>query len=214
MSAGGAEAVSGPFDVAQEGDSAGMWIVKNILRGALYIDELKLRIPPKDYVDLDKLGRTKVEGSMQLKLAFEEGYLQNIKKSESTDGASDTVMDELRKIQAPDERRELKKEVLDLRRALFEERQREQQLLQQFSEFKDVLLREMKALLRELATGRRVEGAPEGVSVGPLSEAELRARLTFLEAKEKEISSNLSQIGKRTEREAEADKIAELLSET
>ncbi|MFC1587355.1 hypothetical protein ACFL54_03510 [Planctomycetota bacterium] len=57
-----------------------MWIVKNVLRGTLYIDDLDVKIPPKEYFDLDKLGRDLVGSSEMLKLAFEEGYLQNIKK--------------------------------------------------------------------------------------------------------------------------------------
>lgn len=57
-----------------------MWIVKNLLRGTLYISDLNLKIAPKDYFDLDSIGRDRAENSRQIKLAFEEGYLQNIKK--------------------------------------------------------------------------------------------------------------------------------------
>lgn len=60
-----------------------MWIVRNVLRGALYIDDLDVKIPPKEYFDLDDLGRDKVEASSVIKLALDEGYLQNIKKDES-----------------------------------------------------------------------------------------------------------------------------------
>ena len=57
-----------------------MWIVRNILRGTLQISDLNIKIPAREYYDLDQVGRQAAQNSTQLKLAFAEGYLQNIKK--------------------------------------------------------------------------------------------------------------------------------------
>lgn len=59
-----------------------MWMVKNVLRGTICVNDLNIRIPPKEYFDLDSVGRARAEASRQLRLAFEEGYLQNISKGE------------------------------------------------------------------------------------------------------------------------------------
>ena len=70
-----------------------MWVVKNVLRGTLYVEDLNVKIPPKEYFDLDKLGRDRVIKSPMIKLAFEEGYLQNIKKDDGAPAGSDKKPD-------------------------------------------------------------------------------------------------------------------------
>lgn len=69
-----------------------MWIVKNVLRGTLYLKDIGVRIPPKEYFDLDGADRQRAEGSAQVRLAFEEGYLQNVRKTEfATAGAPEML---------------------------------------------------------------------------------------------------------------------------
>ncbi|MGE3852883.1 MAG: hypothetical protein AB7K09_14160 [Planctomycetota bacterium] len=57
-----------------------MWIVKNLLKGTLLVEDLKLKIAAGDYFDLDAVGREKADESVSLGVAFQEGYLQTIKK--------------------------------------------------------------------------------------------------------------------------------------
>jgi hypothetical protein len=229
-----------------------MWIVKNVLRGSIAIEDLRIKIPAKDYFDLDKVGRDRAEASKQLKLALEEGYLQNVKKQdpganeavivkEETRSEIKTRIEELRQVilNAPDketvlkaigelrgllagnekeEKTGLKREVLDLRKAILEERQRSQTVLTQFNDFRDTLLKEFKGLLSGLvAAGPRMGGGGEGDGgVGErvrLTEVEVKARLKLLEQREKELQANFESIGKKTEGDAGTQGIADLLTD-
>ncbi len=269
-----------------------MWIVKNVLRGSIQIEDLKVKIPAKDYFDLDKIGREKVEQSRQLKLALEEGYLQNVKKSEPGSNEAvlvkeetrseiksrieelrqvilkspdkDTVIkalnelrtvlagskdveqirsdfDDLKKLiqtmdgdngwlkkefdklrvaffdKEKDEKALIKREVLELRKAVLEERQRSQVVLTQFNEFRDTLLKEFKGLLsgmvaagprQALGDGNMDSGANERIR---LTEVEIKARLKLLETKENELQANFEKIGKQTEGGGDAGGMADLL---
>ncbi|MBI2919618.1 MAG: hypothetical protein HYY18_00875 [Planctomycetes bacterium] len=268
-----------------------MWIVKNVLRGSIAIEDLKVRIPAKDYFDLDKIGRERAEQSRQLKLALEEGYLQNVKKQdpgsneavlvkEETRSEIKTKIDELRQVilkspdketvlkaltelrttlagskdldqiradfddlkklvahmdgeggwlkkefdkirasffdKEKDEKTLMKREVLELRKAVLEERQRSQVVLTQFNEFRDTLLKEFKGLLAGMiAAGPRVVGGEGGISAEGerirLTEVEIKARLKLLDSKEKELQANFEKIGKQTEGEGDSAGIADLL---
>src|SRR5438876_10610118 len=65
-----------------------MWIVRNLLRGTLTFRGMGLSIPPKGQLDLDELlGRERAETSNQVLVAFEEGYLQTIRKDETAGAA-------------------------------------------------------------------------------------------------------------------------------
>jgi hypothetical protein len=269
-----------------------MWIVKNVLRGSIQIEDLKVKIPAKDYFDLDKIGRERAEGSRQLKLAMEEGYLQNVKKQdpgtneavlvkEETRSEIKTRIEELRQVilkspdkdtvlkalselrtvlagskdveqiradfddlkkmistmdsdggwlkkefetlrktffdKEKDEKGLMKREVLELRKAVLEERQRSQAVLTQFNEFRDTLLKEFKGLLsgmvaagprQALGDGSMDSGAAERVR---LTEVEIRARLKLLESKENELQANFEKIGKETQGTGDAGGMADLL---
>src|SRR5262245_47262006 len=59
------------------------WIVRNLLRGTLTFRGINLSIPPKAQLDLDEvLGRERAETSNQVLVAFEEGYLQTVRKDD------------------------------------------------------------------------------------------------------------------------------------
>jgi hypothetical protein len=60
-----------------------MWIVKNVMSGTVLVEDLNLKVPANDYIDLDDaVGREKADSSRQLMLAFEEGCLKNISKDD------------------------------------------------------------------------------------------------------------------------------------
>src|SRR5262245_54351736 len=58
-----------------------MWLVKNRLKATLTLRGLNVTIRSGDQFDLDGLGRDKAEGSNQVQVAFEEGYLENVYKA-------------------------------------------------------------------------------------------------------------------------------------
>ncbi|MHC4829804.1 MAG: hypothetical protein ACYTFT_05535, partial [Planctomycetota bacterium] len=59
-----------------------MWIVQNTLRGTLTLRGLGVSIAPRGEIDLDEtLGRRRAERSNQVIVAFEEGYMETIRKS-------------------------------------------------------------------------------------------------------------------------------------
>ncbi|NUN47295.1 MAG: hypothetical protein HUU15_00520 [Candidatus Brocadiae bacterium] len=270
-----------------------MWIVKNVLRGSIQIEDLKVKIPAKDYFDLDKIGRERAEQSRQLKLAMEEGYLQNVKKSDpgtneavlvkeetrseikskieelraaivkspdketvlkaigdlrgvlagskdveqiradfddlkklvsSMDGDGGWLKKEFEKLRTSffdkekDEKTLMKREVLELRKAVLEERGRSQAVLTQFNEFRDTLLKEFKGLLTGLvAAGPRMSATGEGgEAVGErvrMTEVEIKARLKMLDQREKELQANFESIGRKVEGDMGAANQADLLSD-
>ncbi|MCE9580932.1 MAG: alpha-helical pore-forming toxin family protein, partial [Planctomycetes bacterium] len=114
-----------------------MWIVKNVLRGSIQIEDLKVKIPAKDYFDLDKIGRERAEGSRQLKLAMEEGYLQNVKKQDP--GTNETVLVK------EETRSEIKSRIEELRQVILK------------SPDKDTVLKALQELRSVLAGSKDVE---------------------------------------------------------
>ena len=64
-----------------------MWIVANQLKGVLKFPGLGIEIAPEKDLDLDTLGREKAEGSSQLKLAIDQGYLRTVRKTVQLDEA-------------------------------------------------------------------------------------------------------------------------------
>lgn len=58
-----------------------MWIVANQLKGVLKFPALGLEVPPEAEADLDKLGRERAEGSSELKIALENGYIKTVRKT-------------------------------------------------------------------------------------------------------------------------------------
>jgi len=60
-----------------------MWIVKNELKGRVLFPGLHLEFPPEGEVDIDTIGRSRAEGSVQLQIAFDNQYLRTIRKTVS-----------------------------------------------------------------------------------------------------------------------------------
>ena len=153
-----------------------MWTVRNRLRGTLTFRGLGISIPPKGEVDLDALlGRERAESSNQIQVAFEEGYLQTIRK-EAAEGASDRVLEaRLESFKAS-----LKAELASLRSSL---------------------AGDMRDLFQHLKVAKlRLHEEKERVLVdSSLTEGELKARLAFLDEQEREIEKNFSEIGRKSE---------------
>ncbi len=58
-----------------------MWIVANQLKGVLRFPGFDLELQPAQEADLDALGRERAEGSSQIKLALDSGYLRTVRKT-------------------------------------------------------------------------------------------------------------------------------------
>jgi len=182
-----------------------MWIVKNLLRGTLTFRGLAISIPPKGDYDLDLLGRKRAEESNQVLVAFEEGYLQTVFKDQSglpgAQGIS-SLTDE----QLVDRLESFKRSVLAEIRAAIPGQPAAapgpaaataagvDELKAAIADVKDALknLKVVKLKLRE--EKERV------VLDATLSEAEIRARLAFLEEKERELEKNFAEIGRKSGR--------------
>ncbi|MBI2931378.1 MAG: hypothetical protein HYY16_06980 [Planctomycetes bacterium] len=58
-----------------------MWTAVNQLKGILKFPGLGVEFAPGAECDLDTIGREKAEASVQLRIAFENGYLKTVRKS-------------------------------------------------------------------------------------------------------------------------------------
>lgn len=158
------------------------WIVRNLLRGTLTFRGLDISIPPKGQLDLDeRLGRDRAETSNQVLVAFEEGYLQTVRKDDGT-----------------------------VREGPFTSAQMEQAIGGHLDAFK-LSLREdlgalraslagdVKGMLENLKVARnRLREEKERILIdATLSEAEIKARLAVLDEQERELEKNFSEIGRK-----------------
>ncbi|MCA8921105.1 MAG: hypothetical protein KDD82_04810 [Planctomycetes bacterium] len=175
-----------------------MWMVKNTLRATLTFRGLDLSIPAGATYDLDALGRERAESSNQVLVAFEEGYLENVHKAARVE--SDRLP-----TQAPTASD-------GLTGAEFEARMKEFQ--RQFvSELKthipalavssneSAMTKDVKALVDEFKLLREHFELERNklARAGDLSDAEVRARMAFLEEKENELVKNFERVGRRVE---------------
>ncbi len=185
-----------------------MWIVRNTTRGRLRFPGLALSIGPGAETDLDLLGRRRAETSNQILVAFEEGYLETVRK----DGGYPTVL------LGGERGGEREGVVTD---ALLAER---------LEAFKRSLTEELEAMRSQLSGDMQaIAGGIEGVherlarerrrilNDRSLSESEIEARLQFLAEQEQRLERNFEAIGRQVERGTEdegggIDEKARLLS--
>lgn len=199
-----------------------MWIVRNALRATLSFRGLGLTVPAGQEFDLDDRlgGRERAEGSNQVQVAFEEGYLENVYKAPLTGGAAPTGAG----LASGAATRGLSSEELDEFKRGFMRELREQlpqlanvanaghveQMRQAISQDVQQLVGEFK-LLRD-----RFESAKGRVREDPsLSQAEVKARLAFLEEQERQLLKNFETVGRRVESDKEDGDVmdkADLLS--
>ncbi|MEZ6186280.1 MAG: hypothetical protein R3F62_14895 [Planctomycetota bacterium] len=178
-----------------------MWLVKNTLRATLTFRGLDLSIPAGETYDLDSLGRERAETSNQVLVAFEEGYLENVHKAARVEVENDRV---------PTQAMPMVPDGLTTRE--FEARMKE---------FQRQFLSELKTHIPALATDTESSAVSQDVKQlvdefkllrehfklernklerADLSDAEVRARMAFLEEKEQELIKNFEQVGRRVER--------------
>lgn len=191
-----------------------MWIVKNLLRGTLRFPGLDISIPPKEEFDLDVLPREVTENSNQIIVAFEEGYLQNIRKEALTTDVSppekteltvdDISSQDFRGISDEDLERTLTKfknniieEIKNSLPPIPDKNDEDQTLIDKISQLRESFVGDVENLLTsvEKAKEKIREEKSKILEDDALSGMEIRARLKFLEEKEAEISKNFDRLG-------------------
>lgn len=196
-----------------------MWIVRNALRATLTLRGLGVSIPAGQEHDLDGLGREAAEGSNQVQVAFEEGYLENVYKAPREGGVTHTTQG----VAQPMGRGMSSEELDDFKRSFMSE------LREQLPQLADVansthleamrqaISQDVQALVGEFKLLRdRFETAKGRVREDPtLSDAEVRARLAFLDEQEQQLLKNFETVGRRIEQQQEDGDVmdkADLLS--
>jgi len=188
-----------------------MWLVKNKLRATISFRGLDLSIPAGGEFDLDALGRDAAEGSNQVAVAFEEGYLENIFKAprqgaavSGPGGASS---------QAPTggfTREEFDARMTEFQQQLVAELKAhipqlplDQRANLDLEQVRAAISEDVKAIVDEVKLLRdRFESMKGRVKHDPtLSESEVKARLAYLEEKERELMHNFKDVGRRVEAE-------------
>lgn len=196
-----------------------MWIVRNALRATLTLRGLGVSIPAGQEHDLDGIGRDKAESSNQVQVAFEEGYLENVYKAPVQGGVTHTTQG----VAQPMGRGMTNEDLDDFKRAFMNE------LRQQLPQLADVansshieamraaISQDLQAVVGEFKLLRdRFETAKGRIREDPtLSDAEVKARLAFLDEQERELLKNFETVGRRIEQQGEDGDVmgkADLLS--
>ena len=201
-----------------------MWIVKNMLKATVLLQDLQVKIAAGDYFDLDTVGRDRANESISLSLAFEEGYLQNIKKEGAeaevslTPGAAamqatmanDSIshqLAELRQLIAAQQQQAAMQQAMMATRmsqAPMEPAHTGNsgggslaaEMKQAMSTMAQELAGSLRDQMAELSQQRQAVVAErrEIMSSGKMDDAEMRARLAMLANKEAELKTNLDEI--------------------
>lgn len=170
-----------------------MWIVRNVLRGSLRFAGLDLVIPPRGEIDLDQLlGRELADSSAPIKIALDEGYLQNVQKDLP---ARESVSPE----QLTQQLEAFKSSILhEIRAALPGDLVSGQEIKAELGHLHESVVGGVGELLERVRIRLREERARVAED-RTLSDAEVRARLAFLEEKERELDSNFERLGHEAE---------------
>lgn len=161
------------------------WIVRNLLRGTLTFRGLGVSIPPKAQLDLDELlGRTRAETSNQMLVAFEEGYLQTVRKDEpgSAVAMSGGMVN------------------AEIERALVGHLDAfKTSLKDDLGSLRTSLAGDVRVMLDNLkvARARLREEKDRILFDSSLPDAEIKARLACLDEQERELEKNFSEIGRK-----------------
>lgn len=202
-----------------------MWIVKNRLRATLSLRGLDVSIAAGEQFDLDTLGRERAERSNQVQVAFEEGYLENVFKASAAErqggGAAGPALAAAAAAGVSaehfDARLEaFKQEVLSELRTLPRGAEDAEDHRAQFEELRAAISGDMKELVGELKLVRERFATVKGrIAEDPsLSEAEVKARLAFLDEQERQLLKNFETVGKRVEQEqGDVVNMADLLAD-
>lgn len=193
-----------------------MWLVKNRLKATLTLRGLGVSIRSGDQFDLDGLGRDLAEGSNQVQVAFEEGYLENVFKAPREDSTRTGALP------IPGGGRAATAEELEEWKRQFMA-ELKQQLptvagaagASQLEQVRQAISSDVQALVNEFKLLRdRFETAKGAVRHDPrLSDVEMKARLAFLDEQEQALLKNFDTVG-REQRVEDGDVMdkADLLS--
>jgi hypothetical protein len=179
-----------------------MWIVKNTLRATLTFRGLDVSIADGEEFDLDSLGRSAAEDSNQVRVAFEEGYLENVRKEAvvsssigSRDSAADLQNANMSTAISIDQLDAFKTEFMsELRAHLPKPAEGDEGVPSAISNDVKELVTELKSLRGRFAT---IKGRV--TTDDSLSAAEIKARLAFLDEQERELVKNFESVGKKIE---------------
>ncbi len=198
-----------------------MWIVKNRLKATLTLRGLGVSIPSGDEFDLDVLGRDLAEGSNQVQVAFEEGYLENINKVTRPN----LDLDRTGSMAMPGglglNRGATAEELDEWKRQFMAELKQQLPVVagaanaSQLEQVRQAISSDVQALVGEFKLLRdRFETAKGAVRHDPrLSDVEMKARLAFLDEQEEALLKNFDTVG-REQRVEDGDVMdkADLLS--
>jgi hypothetical protein len=198
-----------------------MWIIKNKLRALLRIEGTQLSIPPEAELDLDRYGRAEMESLLPLAVAFEEGYIENVFKEAAPQIPAALHSEQLNRqsFDITSQLDEFKRSILDeiRRSSLPQGRGVDDSVLKAlFGEHMGAVQEELKSSMlgmRGMMDGV-VDGMKDGltdlkkqleqklvaqraaISSNPnLSDAEIRARLAFIEETERTLRTNFDRLG-------------------
>ena len=194
-----------------------MWIVKNKLRATLTLRGLGVSIASGSEFDLDAIGRTTAETSPQVAVAFEEGYLENVFKQAGAAGpasspAHQTTKDlltagefnerlELFKAQFLNE---LKRQIPGLEKLEKLEIGQAKESVDLKAELENVrkaIASDMREVVGDIKVAReKIEAEKRRIlSDASLSQHEIKARIAFLEEKERELGKIFESVGRTVE---------------
>ena len=178
-----------------------MWIVKNVLRGSLRFADLDLVIPPRAEIDLDRLlGRDRAESASSIKIALDEGYLQNVHKEMP-------VRESVSPRQLTQQLEAFKSSILSEMRASLPNLLSGEEIKSELGQLHDSVLGGVRELLDKVRVRLREEKARVAED-RTLTDAEVRARLAFLEEKERELDANFERLGHEAEPDAGPSQLA------
>ncbi len=190
------------------------WIVKNTLRATLSFRGLDLSIGAGEEFDLDtRPGRNSAEGSDQVIVAFEEGYLQNVYKEPQPSerapeaplgaGAGPVLTAGMTQVQVDASLDRFKEQVLAELRAQLSgvQANTESATSSQLEDVRSAISNDMQELVGELKLVRDRFATVRGrvKENESLSDAEIRARMAFLEEQERELLKNFETVGREVE---------------
>jgi hypothetical protein len=184
-----------------------MWLVRNTLKGTLSFRGLDVSIPAGEQFDLDVLGRDAAEASNQLLVALEEGYLSNVYKgaAQAAPAGSGSGSGEIAAAGLSAE--QFEERMLEFKSAFIDELKTQLSGLPldaaQSGAQNQALSADVRALVDEVKLMRQRFESERGrvAQDSSLSDGEIKARLAFLEEKERELLKNFETVGKRVEQD-------------
>lgn len=204
------------------------WIVKNTLRATLSFRGLDLAIKAGESHDLDVVpGRGEAEASDQIVVAFEEGYLENVHKeapSAPKGGGQLAAPAAVAALMQPGVSKEefaeglesFRQSLLDELRTRLSEEQQSPSGSTDLEAVRAAISQDMQELVGELKLVRERFASVKGriKEDSSLSQAEVKARLAFLEEQERELLKNFETVGRQVESDDDGDvmDMADLLS--